>query len=69
MAKKIVLDYKVAWNVGRDAGVIGVKLEGISSYKKLPIDNVAEFQALLTLLQGPKAVYIDTKKNIVATAP
>lgn len=67
MAKKIVSEYKVVWKLKDDVGGIFVKLGSSSKYQKIPLSNIGEFQALLTLLQGPKPVYYDTTKELFAT--
>lgn len=69
MAKRVVTDYQVGWKLKDNVGGIAVKLESSEKYSQVPLSNVNEFHALLTLLQGPKAVYYDTEKKMFATIP
>jgi hypothetical protein len=69
MARAVIEDYLVAWNIEKDQGGISVKAAGSSDYRKVPISTYQEFLALLTLLQGPKAIYYDSDRTYFATRP
>ena len=69
MAKKAVLDYRVAWKLENNVGRVWVKLESSNQYKQVPLTNYDEFIALLLLLQGPKGVFYDTVAKVFATSP
>jgi len=67
MARAVIEDYMVAWNIGQDRGRITVKSEGSDSYREVPLTSYQEFLSLLVLLQGPKAVYYDSDGKYFAT--
>ena len=67
MAKKIVVDYRAAWNIAKDTRGISVRLEGSNNFAKIPLSSYEEFMALLVLLQGRKTVYYDSDATAFAT--
>lgn len=69
MAKKVDNDYGVAWKLDNNVGRIGAKLGSSSNYSEIPINSHEEFQSLLILLQGSKAVFYDSEKRFFATVP
>lgn len=68
MPKRAVVDYKVRWKLKANTGEIWLKVEGGRAFSKVPLSSHHEFQALLTLLQGAKPVYYDTKGAYFATS-
>ncbi len=69
MTQAVVTDYRVAWKIEDNVGRITVRLGSSEEYRPVPLSNFNEFMALLTLLQGPKAVYYDSDHKAFATMP
>lgn len=67
MALKVVTDYHVGWKLQDNLGGIGVRLGASQNFHNVPLSNVGEFQALVTVLQGSKPVYYDTVKKLFTT--
>ncbi|MHA1597118.1 MAG: hypothetical protein ACTSV1_00200 [Alphaproteobacteria bacterium] len=61
-----VTDYRVTWNMVRNAGKIAIKVQGSGKGIDLEVNDPTEFLAVLALLQGEKTVFfkppfLDTK--------
>lgn len=69
MARAVVTDYRIAWKLEDNLGKIRVRLGSSNRYRNVPLTDFNEFHALLTLLQGPKAVYYDSDFKAFATMP
>ena len=63
-----VVDYDAFWDTTINGGRIRVKLQRGRPLFIRNIDNVAEYTAVLTLLQGQKTVFV-TSSGVLTTAP
>lgn len=63
MPKKLIDDYRLWWDMDDDEGFVSLRLEGSSRYKKIRLENVPQFNLVTNLLNGPKAVFVDTDKR------
>ena len=62
-----IIDYHITWDMNNDFGSIAVTLESMPNLVTLNITSPHEFEALITLLQGRKALYYDTQYNLITT--
>ena len=67
MAYKTVVDFEARWSVAQDEGKIMLRLEG-GTKKTLSPSSSAEFIAVLTLLQGQKAIFA-SPEGLLTTSP
>ncbi|GAA5504611.1 hypothetical protein [Novipirellula caenicola] len=67
-ASVAVVDYDVSWDTKKNRGGIRVKLQQGKPLVIRNIENVAEYIAILTLLQGEKTVFA-TRSGVLTTAP
>jgi len=67
MAKFLIADYRIEWNLAKDKGSAWVKPDSKKTFTEIPMSSNSELLTIIALLDGPKPVFIDTKKRTIAT--
>lgn len=68
MVKLLISDYSYEWNLSTNDGALWVKAENDSVFQQFPMSSDSELLVLITMLNGPKPVFVDTKRKTFGTA-
>ena len=69
MAQFLIADYRLEWNLKENKGSVWVKPENKKAFTKIPMTSNTEMLVVLSMLDGPKPIFIDTKKKVFGTVP
>jgi hypothetical protein len=59
MAKELIEDYRLGWDIAHNVGRVALKIVGGDNYRDVPISSNEEFIAIATLLNGRKKVFVE----------